>query len=81
MLCGFANFASIGIQIGGIGGIAPNQRKNLSKFGLMAVLGGTLASLLSACLVGALLGWCLKTLEKVICKCQKIDFFDFNFTI
>ena len=56
MLCGFANFASIGIQIGGIGGIAPNQRKNLSKFGLMAVLGGTLASLLSACLVGALLG-------------------------
>ncbi len=56
MLCGFANFASIGIQIGGIGGLAPNQRKNLSRFGFRAVLGGTLASLLSATLVGALLG-------------------------
>ena len=56
MLCGFANFASIGIQIGGIGGLAPNQRKVLSKFGFRAVLGGTLASLLSAALVGALLG-------------------------
>ena len=48
MLCGFANFASIGIQIGGIGSLAPNQRTNLSKFGMIAVLGGTLASLLSA---------------------------------
>ena len=47
MLCGFANFASIGIQIGGIGSLAPNQRTNLSKFGMIAVLGGTLASLLS----------------------------------
>ena len=56
MLCGFANFASIGIQIGGIGGLAPNQRKVLSKFGFRAVLGGTLASLLSAAFVGALLG-------------------------
>ena len=56
MLCGFANFASIGIQIGGIGGLAPNQRKVLSKFGFHAVLGGTIASLLSATLVGALLG-------------------------
>lgn len=56
MLCGFANFASIGIQIGGIGGLAPNQRKVISKFGFRAVLGGTLASLLSATLVGALLG-------------------------
>jgi CNT family concentrative nucleoside transporter len=56
MLCGFANFASIGIQIGGIGGLAPNQRKVLSKFGFRAVLGGTIASLLSATLVGALLG-------------------------
>jgi len=43
MLCGFANFASIGIQIGGIGSLAPNQRTNLSKFGMIAVLGGTLA--------------------------------------
>ena len=56
MLCGFANFASIGIQIGGIGGLAPNQRKVLSRFGFRAVLGGTIASLLSATLVGALLG-------------------------
>ncbi|WP_273005155.1 NupC/NupG family nucleoside CNT transporter, partial [Leeuwenhoekiella blandensis] len=46
LLCGFANFASIGIQIGGIGSLAPGQRKTLSEFGLKAVLGGTLASLL-----------------------------------
>jgi CNT family concentrative nucleoside transporter len=54
MLCGFANFASIGIQIGGIGFLAPGQRKNLSEFGLKALLGGTLASLLSATLIGIL---------------------------
>lgn len=56
MLCGFANFASIGIQIGGIGSLAPNQRVLLSKFGLRALLGGTLASLLSATIVGMLIG-------------------------
>jgi CNT family concentrative nucleoside transporter len=56
MLCGFANFASIGIQIGGIGSLAPGQRKTLSEFGLKAVLGGTLASLLSATLAGMILG-------------------------
>ena len=56
MLCGFANFASIGIQIGGIGALAPNQRKTLSEFGLKAVLGGTLASLLSATIAGAIIG-------------------------
>ena len=56
MLCGFANFASIGIQIGGIGSLAPNQRVLLSKYGLLALLGGTLASLLSATIVGMLLG-------------------------
>lgn len=56
MLCGFANFASIGIQIGGIGSLAPNQRKTLSKFGIKAVLGGTLASLLSATIAGMILG-------------------------
>jgi CNT family concentrative nucleoside transporter len=55
MLCGFANFASIGIQIGGIGSLAPGQRKNLSEFGLKAVIGGTIASLFSATIVGALL--------------------------
>ncbi len=56
MLCGFANFASIGIQIGGIGSLAPGQRKTLSEFGLRAVLGGTLASLLSATMAGMILG-------------------------
>lgn len=56
MLCGFANFASIGIQIGGIGSLAPGQRKALSEFGLKALLGGTLASLLSATIAGMLIG-------------------------
>jgi CNT family concentrative nucleoside transporter len=55
MLCGFANFASIGIQIGGIGSLAPNQRGFLSKYGLKALLAGTLASLLSATIVGVIL--------------------------
>ena len=52
MLCGFANFASIGIQIGGIGALAPKKRKLLSELGLKALLAGTLASLLSATIVG-----------------------------
>ncbi len=52
MLCGFANFASIGIQIGGIGALAPQKRKLLSELGLKALLAGTLASLLSASIVG-----------------------------
>jgi CNT family concentrative nucleoside transporter len=56
MLCGFANFASIGIQVGGIGQLAPNQRKRLSEFGMKALLGGTLASLLSANIAGMLIG-------------------------
>jgi CNT family concentrative nucleoside transporter len=56
MLCGFANFASIGIQIGGIGSLAPNKRVLLSKYGMRALLGGTLASLLSATIVGTILG-------------------------
>ena len=56
MLCGFANFASIGIQIGGIGSLAPGQRKTLSEFGMKAVLGGTLASLLGATIAGMILG-------------------------
>ncbi len=56
MLCGFANFASIGIQIGGIGPLAPGQRKTLSEFGMKAVLGGSLASLLSATIAGMILG-------------------------
>ncbi len=56
MLCGFANFGSIGIQIGGIGSLAPNKRTLLSRFGFRALLGGTLASLLSATIVGMILG-------------------------
>jgi CNT family concentrative nucleoside transporter len=56
MLCGFANFASIGIQIGGIGSLAPGKRQLLSEFGMKAVLGGTLASLLSATIAGMILG-------------------------
>lgn len=56
MLCGFANFASIGIQIGGIGSLAPGQRKNLSQFGFLALIGGTLASLLSATFAGMIIG-------------------------
>ena len=52
MLCGFANFASIGIQIGGIGSLAPSKRQWLSEFGFRALVGGTLASLLSATIVG-----------------------------
>lgn len=56
MLCGFANFSSIGIQIGGIGSIAPNQRKNLANFGIKALIGGALASLLSAAIAGMLIG-------------------------
>ena len=56
ILCGFANFSSIGIQIGGIGILAPNQHKNLSELGLKAVLGGTLVSLMSATMAGMILG-------------------------
>jgi len=56
MLCGFANFASIGIQIGGIGSLAPGKRKLLSEFGLKALIGGTLASLLSATIIGMIIG-------------------------
>ncbi|GAA4240410.1 MULTISPECIES: NupC/NupG family nucleoside CNT transporter [Winogradskyella] len=56
MLCGFANFASIGIQIGGIGSLAPGQRTQLSKFGMKALIGGTIASLISATIAGMIIG-------------------------
>ncbi len=56
MLCGFANFSSIGIQIGGIGALAPNRKVMLSKLGFRAMLGGALASLFSATMVGMILG-------------------------
>lgn len=55
VLCGFANFASIGIQIGGIGSLAPERRKDLSELGFKAVLGGTAASLTTATLVALLI--------------------------
>ncbi len=53
-LCGFANFSSIAIQIGGIGGLAPERRSDLAKFGLRAVLGGTIATLMTATIAGVL---------------------------
>jgi len=56
MLCGFANFASIGIQIGGIGALAPGRRVLLAQYGMRALLAGTLASLLSATIIGILMG-------------------------
>ena len=54
-LCGFANLGSIAIQIGGIGELAPNRRKDLAKLGVRALICGTLASYLSACIAGMLL--------------------------
>ncbi len=53
-LCGFANFSSIGIQIGGIGALAPNQRKNLTELGIKALIGGTIACLMTSTIAGAL---------------------------
>lgn len=53
-LCGFANFASIGIQIGGIGAIAPSQRQTLAKFGVRALIGGTIAAFLTAVIAGTI---------------------------
>ena len=56
ILCGFANFSSIGIQIGGIGALAPGRRVLLSKLGMYALIGGTLASLMSATIIGMIMG-------------------------
>lgn len=53
-LCGFANFSSIAIQIGGIGGLAPNRKSDLARFGIMAVFAGTMANLMTATLAGML---------------------------
>jgi CNT family concentrative nucleoside transporter len=53
-LCGFANFSSIAIQIGGIGGLAPERRSDLARLGLLAVLGGTLATMMTATIAGVL---------------------------
>ncbi|HEY8376380.1 MAG TPA: nucleoside transporter C-terminal domain-containing protein, partial [Nannocystis sp.] len=54
-LCGFANFSSIAIQIGGIGGIAPSRRSDLSRLGLRAMIGGTLAAFMTATVAGMLI--------------------------
>jgi CNT family concentrative nucleoside transporter len=54
-LCGFANFGSIGMQIGGIGALAPNQKSQLAKLGIRAMLAGTMANLMSASIVGIFL--------------------------
>lgn len=54
-LCGFANFGSVGIQIGGIGGIAPERRADLALLGMRAMIGGTLACMMTACVAGILL--------------------------
>ena len=54
-LCGFANFASIGIQVGGISTLAPERRHDLSRIGFLAMIGGMLASLMGASVVGVLL--------------------------
>jgi len=54
-LCGFANFASIAIQIGGIGALVPERRKDLAKLGFKAMLGGTLAAFMTACIAGMLI--------------------------
>ena len=54
-LCGFANFASIGIQIGGIGALAPKRKGDLARLGFLALIGGTLASLFTAVIVGMLI--------------------------
>ncbi|MCL4806669.1 MAG: NupC/NupG family nucleoside CNT transporter [Thermoanaerobaculia bacterium] len=55
-LCGFANFSSIGIQIGGIGGLAPSRKSDIARLGLWALLGGSLATFMSATIAGILLG-------------------------
>ena len=54
-LCGFANISSIGIQLGGIGALVPERRHDLARLGIRALLAGTLANYLSACIAGILL--------------------------
>lgn len=56
-LCGFANFSSIAIQIGGIGGLAPDRKKDLAKLGLKAVFGGTMVTLMTATIAGVISGF------------------------
>ena len=54
-ICGFANFGSIAIQIGGIGGMAPNRRQEIAKFGIKAMIAGTIAAFMTATIAGALI--------------------------
>ena len=51
-MCGFANFGSVAIMIGGIGGIAPKRRSDLARLGLRSLVGGTLATMLTGCMIG-----------------------------
>ena len=53
-LCGFANFSSIAIQIGGIGGLAPDRKSDIAQLGIKAVIGGTLATMMTATIAGVL---------------------------
>jgi CNT family concentrative nucleoside transporter len=53
-LCGFANFSSIGIQIGGLGGMAPERQSDIARLGLRAMLGGTLVNCMMGCIAGVL---------------------------
>ena len=55
MLCGFANFSSVAIQIGGIGSLVPERRKDLAELGIRAMVGGTLAAFMTACIAGMLI--------------------------
>ena len=54
-LCGFANFGSIAILIGGMGGVAPNRKKDVAALGIKALAGGTLAAFMTACIAGVLI--------------------------
>ncbi|CAN0586628.1 unnamed protein product, partial [Laminaria digitata] len=54
-LCGFANFGSIGIQLGGISPLAPERRQDLARIGLRAMIGGTLAAFMTACVIGMMI--------------------------
>ena len=54
-LCGFANFGSLAILLGGIGGIAPERRHDVARLGMRSILGGTLATMMTGCVAGMLL--------------------------
>ncbi len=56
-LCGFSNFGAIGIQIGGIGPLAPTRKSDLAQLGLRAMIGGALAACMTACIAGSFEGW------------------------